>query len=144
MKARNAAAAGATAALIFNTEQGTFDGTLGDPQAATIPVAAIAGALEAQLAESPSTIVELELVAAASRSSSQNVVADVQPGARRVLVVGAHLDSVLAGPGINDNATGATAVLEMARVVRARCPASPSASPSGERRKPGSSGRVRT
>ena len=122
VKARNAAAAGATAALIFNTEQGPFDGTLGDPQAATIPVAAIAGALGGELAESPNTIVELELVARSVRSSSQNVVADVRPGARRVLVVGAHLDSVLAGPGINDNATGATAVLEMARVVRVRFP----------------------
>ena len=122
VKARNAAAAGATAALIFNTEQGPFDGTLGDPQAATIPVAAIAGALGTELAGSPNTIFELELVARNVRSSSQNVVADVRPGARRVLVVGAHLDSVLAGPGINDNATGATAVLEMARVVRARFP----------------------
>ncbi len=122
VKARNAAAAGATAALIFNTEQGPFDGTLGDPQAATIPVAAIAGALGTELAGSPNTIFELELVARSVRSSSQNVVADVRPGARRVLVVGAHLDSVLAGPGINDNATGATAVLEMARVVRARFP----------------------
>jgi Zn-dependent M28 family amino/carboxypeptidase len=122
VKARNAAAAGATAALIFNTEQGPFDGTLGGPHAARIPVAAIAGALGSELAESQNTIFELELVARNVGSSSQNVVADVRPGARRVLVVGAHLDSVLAGPGINDNATGATALLEMARVVRARFP----------------------
>ena len=80
VKARNAAAAGATAALIFNTEQGPFDGTLGDPQAATIPVAAIAGALGTELAGSPNTIFELELVARSVRSSSQNVVADVRPG----------------------------------------------------------------
>ena len=32
-------------------------------------------------------------------STSQNVVADTRPGARRVLLVGAHLDSVLVGPG---------------------------------------------
>lgn len=43
VKARNAAGAGASAVLIFNTEQGPFDGTLGDPQAATIPAAGIAG-----------------------------------------------------------------------------------------------------
>ena len=122
VKARNAAAAGASAVLIFNTERGLFDGTLGGPQAATIPVAAIAGALGSELAASPDTIVELELVARSIRSTSQNVVADTRPGARRVLVIGAHLDSVLAGPGINDNATGATAVLEIARVVRARFP----------------------
>jgi Zn-dependent M28 family amino/carboxypeptidase len=122
VKARNAAAAGASAVLIFNTERGLFDGTLGGPQAATIPVAAIAGTLGSELAASPDTIVELELVARSIQSTSQNVVTDTRPGARRVLVVGAHLDSVLAGPGINDNATGVTAVLEIARVVRARFP----------------------
>ena len=50
VKARNAAAAGASAVLIFNTEQGLFDGTLGDPQAATIPAVGIAGALGSELA----------------------------------------------------------------------------------------------
>jgi Zn-dependent M28 family amino/carboxypeptidase len=122
VKARNAAAAGASAVLIFNTERGLFDGTLGGPQAATIPVAAIAGALGSELAGSPDAFVELELVARSVRSTSQNVVADARLGARRVLVVGAHLDSVLAGPGINDNATGVTALLEIARVVRDRFP----------------------
>ena len=48
-------------------------------------------------------------------ASSQNVVADSRPGARRVLLVGAHLDSVVAGPGINDNATGVASLLEIAR-----------------------------
>jgi Zn-dependent M28 family amino/carboxypeptidase len=122
MKARNAAAAGASAVLIFNSEQGPFDGTLGDPQAATIPAAGIAGAVGAELAAVTDAVVELELVARSVRSTSQNVVTDVRPGARRVLVVGAHLDSVRGGPGINDNATGVTALLEIARVVRGRFP----------------------
>jgi Zn-dependent M28 family amino/carboxypeptidase len=122
VKARNAAAAGASAVLIFNTERGPFDGTLGGPRAATIPVAGIAGAVGSELAASPDAIVELKLIARTARSTSQNVVADARPGARRVLVVGAHLDSVLAGPGINDNATGVAALLEIARVVRDRFP----------------------
>jgi len=122
VKARNAAAAGASAVLIFNTERRLFDGTLGGPRAATIPVAAIPGSVGSDLAASPDAIVELELIARTVRSTSQNVVADARPGARRVLVVGAHLDSVLAGPGINDNATGVTALLEIARVVRDRFP----------------------
>ncbi len=122
VKARNAAGAGASAVLIFNTERGLFDGTLGDPQAATIPAAALSGAVGTELAGAQDTTVELELVAQRVRSSSQNVVTDVRPRARRYLVVGAHLDSVLAGPGINDNATGAVALLEMARVVRDRFP----------------------
>lgn len=122
VKARNAAAAGASAVLIFNTKRGLFDGTLGGPRAATIPVAAIPGAVGSELAASPDAIVELELIARTVRSTSQNLVADARPGARRVLVVGAHLDSVLAGPGMNDNATGVTALLEIARVVRDRFP----------------------
>ncbi|MDQ3671715.1 MAG: M20/M25/M40 family metallo-hydrolase, partial [Actinomycetota bacterium] len=68
------------------------------------------------------TVVELELVTHRKRSTSQNVVAETRPGARRVLMVGAHLDSVREGPGINDNATGVAALLEIARVVRARYP----------------------
>jgi Peptidase family M28/PA domain len=122
VKARNAAAAGASAVLIFNTKQGLFDGTLGDPQAATIPAAAVAGARGSELAAVSDAVVELELIARSVRSTSQNVVADVRPGARRVLVVGAHLDSVRSGPGINDNATGVTALLEVARVVHQRFP----------------------
>ena len=121
VKARNASNAGAIALLVFNSEPGLFDGTLGDPQASPIPAAAIDGAAGPELVAS-SSIVELELVTRRTRSTSQNVIADTQPGARRVLLVGAHLDSVLVGPGINDNATGVAALLQIARVVRARYP----------------------
>jgi len=122
VKARNASNAGAIALLVFNSGPGLFDGTLGDPQASPIPVAGIEGAVGPELASASSSIVELELVTSRERSTSQNVIADSQPGARRVLLVGAHLDSVLVGPGINDNATGVAALLEIARVVRKRYP----------------------
>ncbi len=122
VKARNAANAGAIALLVFNSEPGLFDGTLGDPQASPIPVAGIDGTIGPELAAASSPIVELELVTSRRPSSSQNVVADNRPGARRVLLVGAHLDSVLVGPGINDNATGVVALLEIARIVRERYP----------------------
>ena len=38
------------------------------------------------------------------------------PGGRadRTVVVGAHLDSVAEGPGINDNGSGSAAILEIA------------------------------
>ena len=122
VKARNAHNAGAIALLVFNSEPGLFDGTLGDPRASPIPVAAIEGAVGSELAAAASSTVELELVTRRTRSTSQNVVADSRAGARRVLIVGAHLDSVLMGPGINDNATGVAALLEIARVVRKRYP----------------------
>ena len=38
----------------------------------------------------------------------------------RVVVVGAHLDSVLPGPGINDNGSGSAAILEIAEVYAAQ------------------------
>jgi Zn-dependent M28 family amino/carboxypeptidase len=47
--------------------------------------------------------------------TTRNVLADT-PGGRsdRLVVVGAHLDSVPAGPGINDNGSGSAAILEIA------------------------------
>jgi Zn-dependent M28 family amino/carboxypeptidase len=46
---------------------------------------------------------------------TSNVIAETQNGRDdRVVVVGAHLDSVAAGPGINDNGSGAAAILEIA------------------------------
>lgn len=122
VKARNAASSGAIALLVFNAEPGLFDGTLGDPQASPIPVAGIDGTVGPELASASGSIVELELETSRQRSTSQNVIADTQPGARSVLLVGAHLDSVLVGPGINDNATGVAALLEIARVARRRYP----------------------
>jgi Zn-dependent M28 family amino/carboxypeptidase len=51
---------------------------------------------------------------------SQNVIADSPTGrADRTVVVGAHLDSVTAGPGINDNGSGSAAILEVAKQMSA-------------------------
>jgi len=49
---------------------------------------------------------------------SQNVVAE-PPGAKCRMVVGGHYDSVPAGPGANDNASGTATVIEIARVLAA-------------------------
>ena len=54
-----------------------------------------------------------------------NILAEL-PGTRsdNVVMVGAHLDSVPAGPGMNDDASGAAATLELARqLAGARLPA---------------------
>ena len=46
---------------------------------------------------------------------TQNVIAESLYGSTEtVIVVGSHLDSVTAGPGINDNGSGSAANLEMA------------------------------
>ena len=50
---------------------------------------------------------------------TQNVIAETRGGdPNKVVVVGAHLDSVGVGPGINDNGSGSAAILEMAEQLR--------------------------
>ncbi|MFF3215418.1 M20/M25/M40 family metallo-hydrolase [Streptomyces sp. NPDC002886] len=46
--------------------------------------------------------------------TTTSLTADIPSTSEQVLLVGAHLDSVQAGPGINDNATGVTALLALA------------------------------
>ena len=46
---------------------------------------------------------------------TENVIADTAGGdPYRIVVVGAHLDSVLEGPGVNDNGSGSSTILETA------------------------------
>jgi Zn-dependent M28 family amino/carboxypeptidase len=120
-KAKNAEAAGYDAAIIFNEGQPgrdeLFIGTLGEPVG--IPVVGLsfadAAALYTQTQAGPvvvhvATSTEVDLDA-----QTTNIIADSPGGdANKVLVVGAHLDSVVPGPGINDNGSGASTILEIA------------------------------
>jgi Zn-dependent M28 family amino/carboxypeptidase len=47
----------------------------------------------------------------------ENVIAESHAVAAHVVMLGAHLDSVHDGPGINDNGSGTAALLEVARIV---------------------------
>ncbi|MGH9193232.1 MAG: M28 family metallopeptidase [Acidimicrobiales bacterium] len=50
---------------------------------------------------------------------TQNVIAETKGGdPNNVIVVGAHLDSVGTGPGINDNGSGSSTILEIAEQLR--------------------------
>jgi len=124
VKAQNAGRAGAVALVVFNVEPGPVDVTLGDPRASAIPVVVVAGSTGALLQRAGATV-ELTVRTRTRRTTSQNVVADVRPGAGSVLLVGAHLDSVRAGAGINDNGTGVAALLEIARALRRLAPERP-------------------
>ena len=53
-----------------------------------------------------------------ARVESFNILADTGGDAGHTVVVGAHLDSVQEGPGINDNGSGVAAVLETARWMK--------------------------
>lgn len=122
IKADNAAAAGASGVIIFNQGNvvpgddrlGLFGGTLDLPQAA-IPVVSTSYATGAQLAGLSSVVMHLAVDAGVSRIDSYNLLADTPVGRTdRTVVVGAHLDSVAEGPGINDNGSGSAAILETA------------------------------
>jgi aminopeptidase S len=55
---------------------------------------------------------------------SQNLIAEWPQGdASQVIMLGAHLDSVSAGPGINDNGSGSAAILETALTLAQTNPA---------------------
>lgn len=122
VKAANAAAAGYDAAIIFNEGQAgrteLLNGTLGGPvdlpvvglsfeDGAALAAAADAGPVSVDVSTSTETRLNVK---------TWNVIASTKGGtARRAIVVGAHLDSVAEGPGINDNGSGSATLLEIAQ-----------------------------
>jgi aminopeptidase YwaD len=118
-KVANAAAAGAVATVIYNDQPGLFRGNLSEPS--TIPALALSqedGDALLAMMESGPVSVRLEVRTESGARDSQNVVARPPDGECRV-VAGGHYDSVPAGPGANDNASGSATVVEMARVMAA-------------------------
>ena len=117
VKAMNAEAAGAVGAIIFNEGQAgrtaAFFGTLGAP-VVTIPVVGAAFDVGVELATG-GVEVRMFVNATSEIRTTENLLAET-PGGRddRVVVVGAHLDSVAQGPGIQDNGSGSAAILEVA------------------------------
>jgi Zn-dependent M28 family amino/carboxypeptidase len=122
LKTANAAAAGASGVIIFNNIPGLLLGTLGAP-VADIPSIGISQALGADLlALIPAGLtVHLAADTFSEIRTTRNVIAETPTGdPNRVIVVGAHLDSVPAGPGINDNGSGSATILEVAEVFAAQ------------------------
>ncbi len=144
-KVDNAVAAGAAAVIIFNEGQpertDLISGTL-DPPQASIPVLDATFAVGNELAGLAATglVARVATDVHVEQRTTTNVIADSTSGRTdRTVVVGAHLDSVVEGPGINDNGSGTAAILEIA-VQMAELgisPATQSGSPSGVPRSPG-------
>ncbi|MFO7564233.1 MAG: M28 family peptidase [Enhygromyxa sp.] len=131
VKAQNAEAAGAVAVLIFNqgdteARMGLFLGSLGGQNNLAVPVLFTTYALGAELAEAAALAevpLELSVDAGVVETETFNVIAETEAGdPERVVMLGAHLDSVPAGPGVNDNGTGSATVLELARQLAACSP----------------------
>ncbi len=123
LKAENAYDAGASGVIIFNEgqdgRQETLNATLGDAFSDPIPVVGTSYEVGAELAAlldggevvmhlKTDTLIELDV-------PTQNLIAQTPTGRTdRVIMAGAHLDSVSGGAGINDNGSGSGAILETA------------------------------
>lgn len=123
VKAANAADAGASGVIIFNEgqdgRQEVLNATLGDAFSDDIPVVGTSFAIGEELAAlvddgpvtvrlATETLIELDV-------PTENLIAQTPTGRTdRVIMAGAHLDSVSEGPGIQDNGSGSAAILETA------------------------------
>ncbi|MFW6188087.1 MAG: M28 family peptidase, partial [Actinomycetota bacterium] len=120
VKAANAQAAGASAVLIFNTglpgQEDVVAGTLGEPGVVTIPVVGLSYAAGVALLAGGEVTVSTQTVSE-DREASNVLVETGTGGPERTVVVGAHLDSVPEGPGINDNASGSAGILAIAETL---------------------------
>ncbi|MBZ9597257.1 M28 family metallopeptidase [Streptomyces yangpuensis] len=118
-KQQNAAAAGAVGAVIYNNTAGALNGTIGDPTAGKVPTGGITQADGEKLAaEAAAGPVELTLDIRELRETRKtfNVIAETKGGdENNTVFLGAHLDSVAAGPGINDNGSGSAGILQVAQ-----------------------------
>jgi Zn-dependent M28 family amino/carboxypeptidase len=121
-KIRNAGFAGASGIIVFNEGQpgrtDAFALDIGEWRAG-IPMVFADFAVGNELAAIPGATVRLKVDATLTLGTSHNVIAETRfgnPG--NVVMVGAHLDSVPAGPGINDNGSGTAAILETALQMR--------------------------
>ena len=86
---------------------GLFGGTLDPDPCVEVPVFSMGFDLGAELATTPGLVMTIDLETEIELIETFNVLADSATGrADRTVVVGAHLDSVPEGPGINDNGSG--------------------------------------
>src|SRR5690606_4611515 len=90
-------------------------GTLGDPEIAAVPTAGVTQEDGAKLVEAAGQEATLDLQGITEDRTSVNVIAETKTGRHdNVVMAGAHLDGVAAGPGINDNGSGSAALLTTA------------------------------
>jgi Zn-dependent M28 family amino/carboxypeptidase len=122
VKAANAEAAGATGVVIFNQGNdvpgddrfGVVLGTLGE-FGVTIPVLGTSFEIGETLVAATDLRLRIVVETTTVTVDTFNVIAKTKKGdPTKQVVVGAHLDSVDEGPGINDNGSGSAAILELA------------------------------
>lgn len=118
VKAENAQTAGAAGVIIFNEgQEGRTETLRGNLGVATVkvPVVGTSFAVGEDLASPAGTVVRLKTDTESEIRTTHNIIADSKWGdPNKVVQIGAHLDSVAPGPGINDNGSGSAAILEVA------------------------------
>ena len=108
--------------VIYNNAAGPLNGTLGAP-GFSIPVVGTTQAIGVENAALVGGGLTFHLATSTESETREtfNVIADTPAGdPDNVVVVGAHLDSRIEGPGINDNGSGSATILEIAEVFAAQ------------------------
>ena len=119
-KAVNAEAAGAEAVIIFNQgntpdREALIVGTLA-PAEPGIPVVGASFADGVALAQ-PGSTAHVRVLPSETRTDVNVIAERTGINDNNVVMAGAHLDSVTAGPGIQDNGSGSAALLETALMM---------------------------
>jgi Zn-dependent M28 family amino/carboxypeptidase len=126
-KARHAQTAGAAAVAIYNDGRspdrtGPVSGSAGVPgRSWKIPILGLAhqpGTDLAKASAAGTVTLHVRTDTINERRTAHNVIADTRLGrSDNVVVMGAHLDSVTTGPGINDNGSGVATLLTIAAQI---------------------------
>ncbi|ORX79952.1 aminopeptidase [Basidiobolus meristosporus CBS 931.73] len=121
-KSINAGKLGASAILVYNNAPGDFKGTLGAEGTSQFPTGGISqesGSALIELLKKGEVKASLNLDEFRENRTTYNIIAETKGGdSSKVIMLGAHSDSVRAGPGINDNGSGSAALLELAYQFR--------------------------
>lgn len=119
-KVLNAQAAGASGVVLFNQGNATdrmdlFVGTLAEGNDVKIPAFAVSYPFAEALLKEEGVTLTLDADTRVEKKVSFNVLAETKGGdPENVIMIGAHLDSVGEGPGINDNGSGSAGILSVA------------------------------
>jgi hypothetical protein len=126
LKSALAGAAGAVGALVYNNAAGLpLQGTLGVPPrpegdyVASISITQELGAgYVSAIAGGANVSATIDVTTDIRNISTYNVLATTTSGDQNnKLALGAHTDSVAAGPGINDDGSGTVGILEVAKAL---------------------------
>lgn len=118
-KSSGAGKAGAVAAVIYNNEKGSLQGTLGEPSPDHVPTFGLSAEEAAPYLEDLQNGTKIDSIAyidaVVEQIKTVNIIAQTTGGdPDNCVMLGGHSDSVAEGPGINDDGSGSLSLLEVA------------------------------